>query len=95
MREYGFSLTRILPYGTIRVSENPYSRIFYAVEVIFLFDKTVCWLVECIIKWLKFIGKGVKKNSKCKIIFAKNLVTSSLSYPLKVSIVTRPIYSFG
>ena len=43
MREYGFSLTRILPskgrivdsvflYGRIRVSENPYSRIFYAVE---------------------------------------------------------------
>ena len=39
MREYGFSLTRILPYkdnilslyGRIRVSENLYSRIFYAV----------------------------------------------------------------
>ena len=31
MREYGFSLTRILPYKEkIRVSENPYSRIFYA-----------------------------------------------------------------
>ena len=39
MREYGFSLTLILSYndnilslyGRIRVSENPYSRIFYAV----------------------------------------------------------------
>ena len=42
MREYVFSLTRIIPYkdriydsslyGRIRVSENPYSRIFYAVK---------------------------------------------------------------
>ena len=41
MREYGFSLTRILLckdkivdfvlYGSIRVSKNPYSRIFYVV----------------------------------------------------------------
>ena len=31
MREYGLSLTRILQYGGKRVSENPYSRIFYAV----------------------------------------------------------------
>ena len=39
MREYGFLLTRILPYkdmilslyGRIRVSENRYSTIFYAV----------------------------------------------------------------
>ena len=38
MREYGFSLTRILPYkedlfffGRIRVSENSYSRKTYAV----------------------------------------------------------------
>ena len=37
MREYGFSLTRILPYKDkiywrIRVSKKPYSCIFYAVE---------------------------------------------------------------
>ena len=42
MREYGFLLTRISRirtkskilslYGRIRVSENPYSRIFYAVN---------------------------------------------------------------
>ena len=43
MREYGFSLTRILPYkdksrrfcpyaGEIRVSEKPYSRIFHTDE---------------------------------------------------------------
>ena len=39
MREYGFSVTRILrirentgEYGRIRVTENPYSRIFYAVK---------------------------------------------------------------
>ena len=36
MREYGFSLTHIFPYKdklyeSIQVSENPYSRIFYAV----------------------------------------------------------------
>ena len=41
MRDYGFSLTHILPYkdrivdsvliGRMRVSENSYSRIFYAV----------------------------------------------------------------
>ena len=34
MLEYRFSLTRILPYGRIRVSENPYSRIFDAVSKI-------------------------------------------------------------
>ena len=43
MREYGFYLTRILPYkdrivdsvlnGRKRVGENPYSRIFYAVSL--------------------------------------------------------------
>ena len=36
MREYGCSLTHICPYKdklyeSIQVSENPYSRIFYAV----------------------------------------------------------------
>ena len=31
MQEYGFSLTRILPYKN-SVSENPYSRIFYVVD---------------------------------------------------------------
>ena len=47
MREYGFSLTRILLYirrestilslcRKIRVSKNPYSRIFYAVKIIVL-----------------------------------------------------------
>ena len=31
--EYGFSLTHIFPlYGRIRVRENPYSGIFYAVS---------------------------------------------------------------
>ena len=38
MREYGFSLTRILPYKdriVDSVSENPYSRIFYAVDHLF------------------------------------------------------------
>ena len=44
MREYGFSVTRILPYidkvvdfVLIRentVTENPYSRIFYAVKAL-------------------------------------------------------------
>ena len=37
MQAYGFSLTRILPqieYRRIRVSENPYYRIFYAVSVL-------------------------------------------------------------
>ena len=43
MREYGFSLTRTFPYNDrivdsvinerIRVSENPHSGIFYAVNV--------------------------------------------------------------
>ena len=37
MREYGFSVARILPYKDkiwrIRVIENPYSRIFYTVSV--------------------------------------------------------------
>ena len=39
MREYGFSLTRILPFkdriGKMRVSENQCSRIFYAVTFYF------------------------------------------------------------
>ena len=35
MQEYGFSLTSILPYkGRIIVSENPYSSIFNAVQII-------------------------------------------------------------
>ena len=36
MHEYRFSVTRILPYkdGRVRVSENRYSRIFYAMIII-------------------------------------------------------------
>ena len=40
MREYGFSLTRIFQYKEeyrrIRFSENPFSRMFYAVIIIIL-----------------------------------------------------------
>ena len=31
MREYEFSFTNLSLYGRIQVTENPYSRIFYAV----------------------------------------------------------------
>ena len=36
IREYRFSLTRIILYGKIRLRENPYSRIFYTVVSILI-----------------------------------------------------------
>ena len=53
MREYGFSVTRILQilslYGRIRATENPYSRIFNAVRGVEFFSWQISklWLLSC------------------------------------------------
>ena len=61
MREYGFSLTLILPFivnfvliREYTVSENPYSRIFYPVDTFFRLEKTSS------IKRIRYLRRDVK-----------------------------------
>ena len=77
MREYGFLLTRIFPHkdricnsalirenkgGRIRVSENPYSRIFYVVQM--KIAHNLCFLIFPIITWFAaFRVNNAKHNT--------------------------------